>query len=117
MNTTQNKELLDEGLAREIINVVQKLRKKAGLVPTDDIRVYYDVAVKDSELSEVLQRYAGYVENSIKKPFLPYPLPAELSVLAGESQSLKGASESVLHISIVEGPTYINRLKSLLLTE
>ncbi|GAU93666.1 hypothetical protein RvY_05568 [Ramazzottius varieornatus] len=117
LNTTQNKELLDEGLAREIINVVQKLRKKAGLVPTDDIRVYYDVAVKDSELSEVVRKYAGYVENSIKKPFLPYPLPAELSVLAGESQSLKGASECVLHISIVEGPTYVSRFKSLLLTE
>lgn len=117
LNTSQNKELLDEGLAREIINVVQKLRKKAGLVPTDDIRVYYDVAVKDTELDDVLQRYAGYVENSLKKPFLRYPLPTSLSVLVGESQSLKGASESLLHISIVEGPTYVNRLKSLLLTE
>ena len=32
-------ELYEEGLAREIINRVQRLRKKAGLVPTDDVRM------------------------------------------------------------------------------
>ena len=29
--------MLDEGIAREIINRVQKLRKKASLVPTDAV--------------------------------------------------------------------------------
>ncbi|KFX95488.1 hypothetical protein V490_03838 [Pseudogymnoascus sp. VKM F-3557] len=36
-------ELDKEGLAREIINRVQRLRKKAGLVPTDDVGVEYCV--------------------------------------------------------------------------
>ncbi|PNY29521.1 Isoleucine-tRNA ligase, cytoplasmic [Tolypocladium capitatum] len=36
-------ELVDEGLAREMINRVQRLRKKAGLVPTDDVRMQYAV--------------------------------------------------------------------------
>ncbi|PVI04071.1 hypothetical protein DM02DRAFT_611836 [Periconia macrospinosa] len=36
-------ELEQEGLAREIIRRVQDLRKKAGLVPTDDIRMEYRV--------------------------------------------------------------------------
>ena len=34
-------ELVGEGLARELINRVQKLRKKAGLQATDDIEVFY----------------------------------------------------------------------------
>jgi len=34
-------ELLAEGLAREMINRVQKLRKTAGLQPTDDVDVFY----------------------------------------------------------------------------
>jgi isoleucyl-tRNA synthetase len=36
-------ELMDEGLARELINRIQKLRKKAGLVPTDDVRMEYHI--------------------------------------------------------------------------
>ncbi|KAF1729642.1 Isoleucine--tRNA ligase, cytoplasmic [Beauveria bassiana] len=36
-------ELEDQRLGREIVNRVQKLRKKAGLHPTDDVRVEYAV--------------------------------------------------------------------------
>ena len=36
-------ELAQEGLAREVLNRVQRLRKRAGLVPTDDIRLAYSV--------------------------------------------------------------------------
>lgn len=36
-------ELAEEGLAREVINRVQRLRKKAGLQATDDVRMEYRV--------------------------------------------------------------------------
>ena len=36
-------ELADQRLGREIVNRVQKLRKKAGLHPTDDVRVEYAI--------------------------------------------------------------------------
>ncbi|KAK1058896.1 isoleucine--tRNA ligase [Friedmanniomyces endolithicus] len=36
-------ELAQEGLAREVLNRVQRLRKRAGLVPTDDVKVLYKV--------------------------------------------------------------------------
>ena len=29
--------MLDEGVAREVVNRIQKLRKKAGLSPTDEV--------------------------------------------------------------------------------
>jgi isoleucyl-tRNA synthetase len=39
LDTTLNDELVDEGLAREIINRVQNLRKKSGLAVSDRIRL------------------------------------------------------------------------------
>ncbi|EFW99346.1 isoleucyl-tRNA synthetase [Grosmannia clavigera kw1407] len=43
LDTTPHPELAEEGLAREIINRVQRLRKKAGLVPADDVQMHYQV--------------------------------------------------------------------------
>ena len=43
LDAAPHPELMDEGIAREIINRVQRLRKKAGLVPTDDVRMQYAV--------------------------------------------------------------------------
>ena len=37
LDTTPDQAMLDEGVAREIINRVQKLRKKASLVPTNAV--------------------------------------------------------------------------------
>ncbi|KAF7558374.1 hypothetical protein G7046_g5780 [Stylonectria norvegica] len=48
LDTELHAELAQEGLAREIINRVQRLRKKAGLQPTDDVRMEYS-AVSDPE--------------------------------------------------------------------
>ena len=36
-------ELAQEGLARELLNRVQRLRKRVGLVPTDDVQLAYSV--------------------------------------------------------------------------
>ena len=36
-------ELAQEGLAREVLNRIQRLRKSAGLVPTDDVKLSYSV--------------------------------------------------------------------------
>jgi len=49
-------ELEQEGLAREVVNRVQRLRKKAGLVATDDIDVFYWVdPVAGAGLEKVLK--------------------------------------------------------------
>lgn len=41
-------ELAQEGLAREVLNRIQRLRKRAGLVPTDDVQVAYRVLAVSS---------------------------------------------------------------------
>ncbi|KAJ6442247.1 isoleucyl-tRNA synthetase [Purpureocillium lavendulum] len=44
LDVAPHPELADDGFAREIVNRVQRLRKRAGLVPTDDVRMQYAIA-------------------------------------------------------------------------
>lgn len=64
--------MLDEGIAREIINRVQKLRKKAHLVPTDSIKVYYNIS-PTGELSRVANKFNDFIINVLKVPFIEGP--------------------------------------------
>jgi isoleucyl-tRNA synthetase len=43
LDTSSDPALFEQGMAREIINRVQRLRKKAGLLPTDDVGMEYHV--------------------------------------------------------------------------
>ncbi|PNS15299.1 Isoleucine--tRNA ligase, cytoplasmic [Sphaceloma murrayae] len=53
-------ELKREGLARELVNRVQRLRKKVGLVPTDDVRVIVKVEKGEGEdVGRVVKEYEG----------------------------------------------------------
>ncbi|XP_012221248.2 probable isoleucine--tRNA ligase, cytoplasmic [Linepithema humile] len=67
LDIIQDEELYDEGIAREIINRVQKLRKKAQLVATDMAEVYYEVDEK-SRLSSVLREYKDFIEAKTRTP-------------------------------------------------
>lgn len=55
------KSMLDEGLAREVINRIQKLRKKANLSPSDDVTAYFRIQVRNvvekNNLANVLLTY------------------------------------------------------------
>lgn len=67
---TPNQELVDEGTAREIINRVQKLKKKAQLIPTDPVIVYYHINKPDSDVKRVASTHKEFVQTAIKSPFL-----------------------------------------------
>lgn len=45
LNVVQDQSMKDEGLAREAINLVQKLRKEAHVTPSDAVTVYYEVEI------------------------------------------------------------------------
>ena len=63
-------ELAIEGLAREIINRVQRLRKSAGLVPTDDLRMEYNV-LSDPDyvgLADAFESQAATIEKVLRRP-------------------------------------------------
>ena len=40
LNISLTQEMKDEGVSREVINRIQKLKKKAKLVPTDEVTVF-----------------------------------------------------------------------------
>ncbi|XP_066285526.1 isoleucine--tRNA ligase, cytoplasmic-like isoform X3 [Branchiostoma lanceolatum] len=98
LDVTPDQSMLDEGVAREVINRIQKLRKKASLVPTDDITVYYDVSPASDNLARVIQTHHGYIQDTLKKDLWPFPAPATGDVIIKESAKLKDAT---LHMAIV----------------
>jgi isoleucyl-tRNA synthetase len=60
-------ELMGEWLAREVINRVQKLRKKAGLQATDDLHVYYCFEEgSGAELQGALKEHAEVIQKTIR---------------------------------------------------
>ncbi|EON67537.1 isoleucyl-tRNA synthetase [Coniosporium apollinis CBS 100218] len=63
-------ELQQEGLAREIINRVQRLRKKAGLVPTDDVGMEYRM-LSDPDgigMEKVFESHKAMIEKALRRP-------------------------------------------------
>jgi isoleucyl-tRNA synthetase len=62
--------LAEEGLGREIINRVQRLRKKAGLQPTDDVKMEYKV-LSDPEnigLGKAFETQTNAFEKALRRP-------------------------------------------------
>ncbi|XP_066962999.1 isoleucine--tRNA ligase, cytoplasmic isoform X2 [Macrobrachium rosenbergii] len=100
LDTTPSQEMLDEGLAREVVNRVQKLRKKAKLVPTDEVTVWYDVDNKSAELARILSSHLEYIETSTKTPCRPLSQKDSSSVLIEEVAKIK---EESLKLIITQG--------------
>ncbi|KAI2004616.1 isoleucine--tRNA ligase [Ophidiomyces ophidiicola] len=70
LDATLYPELAHEGLTREIVNRIQRLRKKAGLVPTDDVKMEYRV-ISDPDsvgISEVFETQASAIEKALRRP-------------------------------------------------
>ena len=63
-------ELALEGIAREVVNRVQQLRKRAGLVPTDDVKMQYTVLTDPDniELEKVFETHGKTFEKALRRP-------------------------------------------------
>ncbi|MCS7258489.1 MAG: isoleucine--tRNA ligase [candidate division WOR-3 bacterium] len=62
IDPTLDKELINEGLAREFVHKVQNLRKEAGFEVADRIELYFDGT---DNINEAVQRYEGYIKNEV----------------------------------------------------
>ncbi|XP_075235221.1 isoleucyl-tRNA synthetase [Lycorma delicatula] len=95
LDITPDEEMQSEGIAREVINRVQKLRKKAHLVPSDSITVYYNISPPESNLAKITQNYKQFIETTIKASLVEMSnsdngLPDK--TIIQEVQQLKGAT-------------------------
>ena len=63
-------DLMQDGLAREIINRVQRLRKKAGLVMTDDVKMSYKITHEPAEveLGKAFKDRATMIKGVVRGP-------------------------------------------------
>jgi isoleucyl-tRNA synthetase len=103
LDATLYPELADEGVAREIINRVQRLRKKAGLVPTDDVKMEYHVQSDPDNvgLEKVFQTQASLIEKALRRPMDKHvvtevdgeiPDGVQESVIVEEDQEIQKAT-------------------------
>ncbi|XP_050314029.1 isoleucine--tRNA ligase, cytoplasmic [Anthonomus grandis grandis] len=86
MDVTPDESMQDEGTAREIINRIQKLRKKAHLVPTDEIVVFYE---SEGDIDRIAKEYKGFIEGTIKATLEPLANKNSNSFIIQENQTLK----------------------------
>ena len=63
-------DLAEQGLGREIINRLQRLRKKAGLVPTDDVRMEYAVLSDPDQvgIEKAFESQSKAIEKAVRRP-------------------------------------------------
>uniref|UniRef100_A0ABI7X1Z1 isoleucine--tRNA ligase n=1 Tax=Felis catus TaxID=9685 RepID=A0ABI7X1Z1_FELCA len=100
LDVTPEQSMVDEGVAREVINRIQKLRKKCNLVPTDEITVYYKAKSEGKYLNNVIESHTEFIFATIKAPLKPYPVPLSDNVLIQEKTQLKGSD---LEITLTRG--------------
>ncbi|KAM4722099.1 isoleucine--tRNA ligase, cytoplasmic [Rhinophrynus dorsalis] len=100
LDVTPDQSMVDEGVAREVINRIQKLRKKGNLVPTDEITIYYQCQPVGDYLQSVIERHTDFILATVKSALKPYPVPASSKIIIQEKTQLKG---SELGITLVRG--------------
>merc|ERR1712012_1418672 len=99
LDTTPDQEMLDEGVAREVVNRVQKLRKAAGLKVDDQVTMMYTVSPEDHYLAGVISKFSDYIQTSSKTP-LKLLTSAPKQSIKKESYDLKGAK---LELTVTPG--------------
>lgn len=72
MDTSLHEGMISEGLAREFINRVQRLRKKANLIATDDVEVVHEIHEDQVGLDTVLDTHEPLFTKTFNRPLKPY---------------------------------------------
>ncbi|KAN0064625.1 isoleucine--tRNA ligase [Thecaphora frezii] len=83
-------ELQSEGTAREVINRIQRLRKKAGLVATDEVDAFYSFAEgSGAALAECIESQAEtFVKTLRRRPLPVSERKADAKIIAEEEQEV-----------------------------
>lgn len=101
LDVNPEESMLDEGLAREVVNRIQKLRKKAKLVPADDITVFYKTT---GNLARIIPDYYDFIFATIKQPLQPFttspPSGPDISLIVSDNAKVK---DDPLELVIVRG--------------
>ncbi|XP_065901118.1 isoleucine--tRNA ligase, cytoplasmic-like isoform X2 [Dysidea avara] len=108
LNCTPSDEMKQEGIAREVVNKIQKLRKKAGLKASDEASIVYSYVgnlKKAVELSNVISDYKDYITTATKGDISPGDAPGA-DVIAEDEQKIKGLEGASLKLWLVSKRQY-----------
>jgi isoleucyl-tRNA synthetase len=95
-----DEEMRQEGIAREVINRIQRLRKKAGIHPSDPIEVFYEVDAQDS-LAKVIENQRSFIVRGVGVPFTPLSARPATSVKIMQETAEVLGSKITLNISVL----------------
>ncbi|KAL0911232.1 hypothetical protein M5K25_019356 [Dendrobium thyrsiflorum] len=74
--------LFEAGIAREVINRIQKLRKKAGLEPTDFVEVFYESLDEDKNaLESIVKSQDQYMKMTLGSPLLHHSMISKDTII------------------------------------
>lgn len=96
LDISPDQSMMDEGFAREVINRVQKLRKKAHLVPTDEVAVYLAVSPVHHPIASVITSHHSLIEGTLKVPLKVGSTSADAEVIIEEDHELKGSQMKIV---------------------
>jgi isoleucyl-tRNA synthetase len=83
-------ELIDEGVARDVVRAVQDLRKSSGLDVEDRIELW--LVTEQGDLARALRTHAGYIASEVLASALQLERPADDPRLAVDSVSVPNGS-------------------------
>ena len=75
-------------MARELINRIQRLRKKAGLNTTDDVKVEFKLIKDTVDFHSVLLNNEELLLNCTKRPIHAFSEVAEDKIIIDEEQAI-----------------------------
>ncbi|SCU83753.1 LAFA_0D05534g1_1 [Lachancea sp. 'fantastica'] len=91
LDTKIYSELKTEGLARELVNRIQKLRKKCGLEATDDVAVQYELIKDTIDLSKVIEAHSDMLSKTCRSQITEYDGSLGKDEIADEEQTINDA--------------------------
>eukprot|EP01026_Neomeris_dumetosa_P059265 TRINITY_DN5532_c0_g3_i2.p2 TRINITY_DN5532_c0_g3~~TRINITY_DN5532_c0_g3_i2.p2 ORF type:complete len:545 (-),score=73.61 TRINITY_DN5532_c0_g3_i2:303-1937(-) len=92
LDLTVDTELIEAGIAREIVNRFQKLRKKAGLTVADVVEMYYAAADSESEqlITKVLSTQKQYLVKTMNQRVMKASVKQAHSLVIAEEETEVG---------------------------
>ncbi|EPY49273.1 cytoplasmic isoleucine-tRNA ligase Irs1 [Schizosaccharomyces cryophilus OY26] len=92
LDTENDPQLQSEGLAREVINRVQRLRKKSQLQVTDDVRMTYAFKNDTIGLEQAIERNDPLFTKILRRGIEKSDGNEESGLIASEEQDVQGAT-------------------------
>lgn len=88
-------ELASEWLAREFVNRVQKLRKKAGLQATDDVDLFYTIDANAADLLQAMGEHKELIERTVRS------MPKDIKERQGNKAPLIEEEQEIADVKFV----------------